>query len=117
MLGINVMHHTVVGARFAPSLVSPVTPAVGKHAREIAHSRYARPGKAGTGVGVAPGVAAVRGSEDEIGIVVWEAAAAFIHSSDVHVACGQVAGDLHVADEWSAARDLSRIGPGETVIS
>ena len=117
VLGINIVHHAVVGARFAPALMSPVTTAVGKHAGEISHGRNARTRKAGTGVGIAPGVAAVRGSEDEIGIVVWEAAAAFIHSSDVHVACGQVAGDLNVADEWSAARDLSRIGPGETVIS
>src|SRR6266496_3349588 len=117
VLGINVVHPAVVGARFAPALVSPIATAVGKHASEIAHGRNARPRKAGTNVGVAPGVATVRGSEDEIRIVVWEAAAAFVHPSDVHVACGQIAGDLHVADEWSAARDLSRIGPGETVIS
>ena len=47
----------------------------------------------------------------------WETAAAFIHPGDVHVARGQVAGDLDVADKWSAARDLSRIGPGDTVVS
>ena len=94
----------------------PVTTAVGKHAGEIAHGRYAWPRKAGTGIGIGPTVAPVRGSEDEIRIVVRKTAAAFIHPGDVHVACSQVAGDLDVADKWGAARDLSSIRPGNTVI-
>ena len=47
----------------------------------------------------------------------WEAAAAFVHPGDVHIARGQIAGDLDVADKWSAAGDLPRIGPGESVVS
>jgi len=117
VLGIGVVNHAIIGAWFAPSLVSPVTAAIGKHAREIAYGCYARPGKARTSIRVGPGVAAVRGSENEIRIVVREAAAAFVHASDVHVACGQVAGDLDVANEGRAGRDLPRIGPGKTVIS
>src|SRR5439155_8632311 len=116
VLGINVVYHAVVSARFAPPLVAPVTTAVGKHACEVAYGRYTWSRKAGAGVGVTPGVAAVCGSEDEIRIVVREATAAFIHPGDVHVARGQVAGDLDVADEWSAARELSRIGPCHPVV-
>src|SRR6266446_2264773 len=43
-----------------------------------------------------------------------EASSAFVHASDVHVACNQVAGDLHVTDE--ATRDLMR-GPTVPIIS
>src|SRR5262245_18145936 len=117
VLRINVVHHAVVGARFAPALMSPVTAAVGKHARKIAYGRYTRSRKAGAIVGVVPGVAAVRGSEDQIRIIVWEAASAFIHSGDVHVTRGKVAGDLNVADEGRASRDLSGIRPCDTVVS
>jgi hypothetical protein len=46
-----------------------------------------------------------------------EPAASFIHAGDVYVARGQVAGDLDVPDEWSTARDLSGVRPGNTVVS
>ena len=55
--------------------------------------------------------------KNDVGVVVWEAAAAFVHAGDVHVACGQVAGDLDVADEGNAGGDLSRVGPSGTVVS
>src|SRR4029453_9841512 len=106
-----------VGARFAPALVSPVTTTIGKHAREIAHCRYARPRKAGAAVSIGPCVTTVRGSEDEIGIVVRETTASFIHPGDVYVARSQVACDLDVPDKWSTARDLSGICPSDAVIS
>ena len=40
----------------------------------------------------------------------------FVHARDVHSACGQVAGDLHIADEWAGRGQLS-LGPGATVVS
>ena len=43
-----------------------------------------------------------------------KATTAFIHARDVHVACGRVAGNLHVADE---AGSNPVLGPGVTVVS
>src|SRR5882724_10377523 len=52
-----------------------------------------------------------------IDVVVGKASAAFVHASNVHVACGQITSDLDVSDEGCARRDLSRVGPGHTVVS
>src|SRR5262249_1121594 len=52
-----------------------------------------------------------------IDVVVGEATATFIHTSNVNIACGEVAGDLDIAGEWSSARDLSGIRPVDTVVS
>ena len=117
VLSINVMHDTVERGRLAPALMPPVTTAISKHAGEVAHRGNARPRKAGAAVGVAPGVAAIGRPEDEIRIVVREAAASFIHPGDVHVAGGQVAGNLDIADERRAAGDLPRVCPSETIVS
>ncbi|PYJ69619.1 MAG: hypothetical protein DME76_08410 [Verrucomicrobia bacterium] len=117
MLGIDVVNNAVVGGRLTPALVAPVATAIGKHAGEVAYGSDTRTGKAGAGVGVGPSVAAVGGPEDEVGVVVGEATASFVHASDVYVASGQVAGDLDIADEGSAGGYLSRVGPGETVVS
>src|SRR5450432_2129926 len=106
----------VESGRLTPALVSPVATAIGKHLGEVADSRDARPGKDGAGVGVGPGVAAVGGSEDEVVVVVGEATAAFVHAGDVHVACGQVTGDLDIADEGSAGGNLSRVGPSRAIV-
>ena len=111
------MHDAVEGRGLTPTLMSPVTTAIGKHTGEVAHGGNPRPGKAGAAVGVGPGVAAVRGSEDEIRIVVREASASFIHPGDVHVARGQVARDLDIPDEGRAGGDLSRVGPSQTIVS
>ena len=46
-----------------------------------------------------------------------EASASFIHARDVYISCSQIARDLDVADKRRAASDLSRVGPGETVVS
>ena len=46
-----------------------------------------------------------------------KASTAFVHARDVHIACGQIAGDLDVADKRRAAGDLSLVGPSETVVS
>src|SRR5207245_2742491 len=70
----------------------------------------------GAGVGVGPSVAAVGGPKDEVRAR-SEAPAAFVHAGDVHVARGQVTGDLDVADERGAAGQLSRVGPSGTVVS
>src|SRR5882757_1920260 len=52
-----------------------------------------------------------------IDVVVGKASAAFVHASNVHVACGQITSDLNVSDEGCARRDLSGVGPGHTVVS
>src|SRR5205807_4271767 len=70
----------------------------------------------GAGVRVCPGVAAISGPEEEIGSG-GEAPASFVHAGDVHVARGQVAGNLDVADEWGASGQLACVGPSETVVS
>src|SRR5438067_2512626 len=106
----------VKSGRLTPALVSPEATAIGKHAGEVADSDDARPGKAGAGVGVGPGVAAVGGSVDEVHVGVGETTAAFVHAGEVDVACGLVTGDLHVADEGSASSDLSLVGPGRSVV-
>src|ERR1700682_5150437 len=106
----------VESGRLTPALVSPEATAIGKHLGEVADSADARPGKAGAGVGVDPGVAAVGGSEHEVVVGVGEATAAFVHAGDVHVACGQVTGDLDIADEGSAGGNLSRVGPSPAVV-
>ena len=46
-----------------------------------------------------------------------EAAPAFIHASDVYVACGKIAGDLHVADEVGHSARHDRAAPRGTVIT
>src|SRR5436190_13808975 len=107
----------VESGRLTPALVPPVGTAIRKHAGEVARSGDARPGKARAGVGVGPGVAAVGGSVDEVHVGVGEATAAFVHAGDVDVACGQVTGDLDVADEGSAGGDLSLVGPSRSVVS
>jgi hypothetical protein len=97
--------------------VSPVATTIWKHACEVADRCNARSGKAWTGVGIGPTVAAVSGPEDKVHVIVREASTAFIHTSNVHVACSKVAGDLHVADKWRSGSKLSRIGPGQTIVS
>src|SRR5206468_7960289 len=52
-----------------------------------------------------------------IDVAVGKASAAFVHASNVHVACGQITSDLNVSDEGCARRDLSRVRPGHTVVS
>src|SRR5438552_10548566 len=108
----------VEGGRLTPALVSPVVAtAIGKHAGEVADNADARPGKNWAGVGVAPGVAAIGGFVDEVVVVVGEATAAFVHAGDVDVACGQVAGDLDIADEGSSAvGNLSRGRPSRAIV-
>ena len=58
------------------------------------------------GVGVGPGNAAVGGAVHLVGPI-GEAPIELVHAGDVHVARDLVAGDLHVADEVSASRNLS----------
>jgi hypothetical protein len=117
VLGIDIVHDSVERGGFAPALVSPVAAPVGEHAGEVAHGRNARPGKAGTAIGVSPTVAAVSRSEKEIGVVVGKATATFIHARDIHIACGKVAGNLDITDKRCATSDLPRVGPTDTVIS
>src|SRR6266404_8915790 len=106
----------VESGRLTPALVSPEATAIGKHLGEVADSGDARPWKGGPGVGVGPGGSAVGGSVDEVVVVVREATAAFVHAGDVDVACGQVTGDLDIADEGSAAGNLSRAAPSQPIV-
>ena len=46
-----------------------------------------------------------------------EASPAFVHASDVYVACDQVASDLHVADEGALGARHDRAVPRRTVVS
>src|SRR6266480_6428277 len=110
------MDDIIESGRLTPALVSPKATAIGKHLGEVADSDDARPGKAGAGVGVGPGVAPVGGSVDEVHVGVGEATAAFVHAGDIDVACGLVTGDLDVADEGGAGSDLSCVGPGRCVV-
>src|SRR5439155_6335973 len=90
---------------------------VRKHAGEVrvvAANLHARCRERGAGVRIGPGTAAVGGLVNEVGVVVGKATTAFIHARDVHVACGRVAGNLHVADE---AASNPVLGPGVTVVS
>ena len=114
--GIDVANYVVVGGRLAPALVSPISGA-GVRGREIARRATARATEGGSRVGVSPGVASVGGPKDEIRVVVGEASAAFVHTGDVHVACGQIAGDLDVADKGSAGGNLSRVCPRDPIVS
>src|SRR5439155_21790614 len=66
------------------------------------------------GEGVGPAVATVGGPEEEVRAV-GQASASFVHAGDIHVACGQVAGDLHVADEGIAVGNLS-LAPSRSVV-
>src|SRR5439155_23136740 len=113
--GIDVVNYAVERGRLTPAHVSPVS-GVAVHGGEVARSATAGAIEGGAGVGVGPGVAAVGGPKDEVRAR-SEAPAAFVHAGDIHVARGQVAGDLDVADEWGAAGQLSRVGPGGAVVS
>src|SRR5207247_3380797 len=103
--------------RLAPALVSPVRGGICEHAAEVglnAAINAAGGWEGGAGVGVGPGATAVGGPVNLVGVVVWEAATAFIHPGDVHVARDFVAGDLDVADKGGG--DLVR-GPRVPVVS
>ncbi|PYK37736.1 MAG: hypothetical protein DME60_12100 [Verrucomicrobia bacterium] len=117
VLSIDEVNDLVVGGRLTPTLVPPVATAIGKHARKVAHSGNARPGKGGSSVGGGPGVAPVGGPVEVVDVVVGEPSAAFVHPGDVDVAVDLVTGDLDVADEGDAGGDLSLVGPGDSVVS
>src|SRR4029453_406259 len=99
---------TVHGSRLTPAFISPVATIIGKYAGEVAHKGHSRSRKRSAGVGIDPGVAAVGGAKEVVGVVMREASPAFIDASNVYVAGHQVAGDLHVTDEGAAIRDLVR---------
>jgi hypothetical protein len=97
--------------------VPPVATAIGKHDGEVTDKANARSRKDWARVGVSPSVATVAGLEDKVRVVVGEATTAFVHPGDVHVACNEVTGDLHVTDEASLSAHHDRTVPSETVVS
>ena len=112
---IDVVNDAVERSRLAPAHMSPVG-GIAVHRGEVTRSATARAIEGGACVCVDPGVTAIGGPEHQV-VTGGEAAAILVHAGDVNIPRGQVAGDLDVADEGCASRDLSRIGPGETVVS
>jgi len=118
VLGIDQMNYAVKGGRLTPALVSPVATAVGKHAGEVAHRCHARSGKRCASVRVSPGITAVSGLVDMVGIVVRETTAAFVHTRNVYSPVARhVAGDLHVADEGAGVAHCYRAMPRDAVVT
>src|SRR5205823_14349564 len=106
------------GSRLTPALMPPVATKIGKHAGEVANSCHARPRERCASVGVAPSGTAVCRLENEIGVVVGEATAAFVHTCDVYgPVASQVARDLHVAHKGSLGAYHHRAAPGGASIS
>ena len=110
---INIVHHTIVSSRLTPALVPPVKRAV-IHAGEKARSAATGPWEGGADIGVGPSVAAVGGTVDAVGTVA-ESPTHLVHTGDVNIAVGEVAGDLHVADKGIG--DLSLVSPCSPVVS
>ena len=110
---INIVHHTIVSSRLTPALVPPVKRAV-IHAGEKARSAATGPWEGGAYVGVGPSAATVGRTVDAVRAVA-ESPTHLVHTGDVNIAVGEVAGDLHVADEGSG--DLSLVGPCSPVVS
>ena len=121
VLGIDQVNEIVEGGRLTPALVPPVATVIGKHAGEVgvdATSSDARAGEGGPGVGVGPSGAAVGGLEDEVGVVVRKATAAFVHAGDVQVPVARhVTRDLHVANEGTGVGHRYRAAPCGAVVS
>src|SRR6266496_2380224 len=111
------MNYAVQSGRLTPAFVTPVTATIRKHDGEITDRADARSGEGGAGVGVSPGVTAVGGLEDVIGVVVRETSASFVHAGDVHVACRDVPGNLDVTDEGTCVAHQYRAMPRGAVIS
>ena len=112
---VDVVNDAIECGRLAPAHMSPVG-GIAVHRGEVTRSATARAIKGGACVCVDPGVTAIGGPEHQI-VTGGEAAAILVHAGDVNIPRGEVAGDLDVADEGRAGRDLSRIGPGHTVVS
>src|SRR5207248_2724913 len=120
VLGIDQVNNAVEGSRFTPTLVPPEATLVGKHAGEvrvIAANLHARPWERGTGIRIGPGIAAVGGPENLIGVVVREAATALIHARDVDGPIARlITGDLDIANEGTGVAHIYRGVPRYTVI-
>ena len=115
VLGIDVVNNAVGSRWLASALVSPIAAAIRKHTGEVPHSSDARSGKSPARIGVGPSIPSVRGPVEEVGVVMGETAAAFVHAGDVHVACGKVAGNLNITDE--TGEDIYRRLPRSSVIT
>src|SRR5207237_10407760 len=88
----------------------------GIHGGEVAGIASVRSHEGRAGVSVSPSVTTVGGLVDEVVTVEVGVAAILIHASDVDGACGQVACDLDVANEWGAGVQLSLVSPGRSVV-
>ena len=96
----------------------PVAAEIGKHAGKVAHRSNAWSRERCAGVSVTPSGAAISRLENEVGVVVGETTAAFVHTRDVYCpAAGSVARDLCVAHKSSLSAHHHRAAPGGPRVS
>src|SRR5438552_391899 len=118
VLGINQVNKIIDRSRLTPAFVPPVGTKIGKHAGKVTGSRNTRSGEGCSCIAVTPRATAIGGFEDEVGVVVRETTAAFVHTGDVcRPAARQVARDLHIADERAAIDHCCRAAPRGAAIS
>ena len=113
----------IVGGRFTPAHVSPVSRA-GVHRAEVTRSCTASANKGGAGVGVGKSNSAVSGAVDHVSPGAPAAgkaaiAAVFVHAGHVHVAVELVDSDLDVSNKHGPGRNwkVHRRTPSDTVIT
>ena len=112
------MNEIVDRSRLTPAFVPPVAAKIVEHTGKVANRCYTRAGEGCAGIGVSPSAAAISGLEHEVGIVVREKTAAFVHTRNVYgPAARQVARDLHVTDEGSLRAHHHRAAPSRAPIS
>src|SRR5205823_3311253 len=118
VLVIDQMNKIVDRSRLTPALVPPVAAVSGKHLGKVANSRNARSGEGCASIGVTPRATAIGGFEDEVGVVVRETTAAFVHARNVYgPAARKVARDLHVAHKGSLSAHHHWAAPSGAAIS
>src|SRR6266446_7853357 len=118
VLSIDQVNKIVDRSRLSPALVPPVGTKIGKHAGKVTGSRNTRSGEGCASIGVTPRATAISGFEDEVGIVVRETSAAFVHTCDVcRPAARKVSRNLHVANEGAAVDHCCRAAPRGAAIS
>src|SRR5256885_4975918 len=118
VLSIDQVNEIVDSSRLSPALVPPVGTKIGKHAGKVTGSRYTRSGEGCASIGVTPRATPIGGFEDEVGVVVRETTAAFVHARNVYgPAARKVARDLHVAHKGSLSAHHHWAAPSGAAIS
>ena len=116
VLGINQVNDIVERGRLTPAFMPPVSRA--EHAGKVTGRGHTWAGERCPGVGVAPSGAAIGRFVDQIGVVVRETTAAFVHTGDVKRPVSRhVTGNLRVADEGASVGHRYRATPRAAVVS